>query len=78
MQTVTNDWIDFLKSIYPNASVRSASVTVMKKTNTVEDKTIEIPLNKLFEFYGNLILNGFDKDEALTITATVAANARTN
>ena len=78
MKTVNNDWIAHLKSIYPNVSVRSATVTVMKKTNTVQDKTIEIPLDKLFEFYGNLILNGFDKDEALTITATVAANARTN
>jgi hypothetical protein len=33
-----------------------------------------VPLEALFELYGNLIMAGFEKDEALVITCAVIRN----
>jgi hypothetical protein len=72
------EWIDLLNTIYnttqPNAltSLSISSVTTITKK---EPDLIPIPLDKLFELYGNLILVGFEKDEALSIVNTVVTNA---
>jgi hypothetical protein len=72
------EWIDLLNTIYnttqPNAST-SLSISSIRTIAKSEPDLIPIPLDKLFELYGNLILVGFEKDEALSIVNTVVTNA---
>jgi len=72
------EWIDLLNTIYnttqPNAST-SLSISSVTTITKSEPDLIPIPLDKLFELYGNLILVGFEKDEALSIVNTVVTNA---
>jgi hypothetical protein len=72
------EWIDLLNTIYnntqPNAST-SLSISSVTTITKKEPDLIPIPLDKLFELYGNLILVGFEKDEALSIVNTVVTNA---
>jgi hypothetical protein len=51
--------------------LNTTKVTVTK----AEPSLIRIPLDKLFELYGNLVMAGFEKDEALSIVNTVITNA---
>lgn len=62
-------WLDSLDSMYHGASVTNTSVRVIKKK--VLKELINIPLDSLFELYGNLILAGFEKDEAITIIVSL-------
>lgn len=77
-ERTNREWIDLLNTIYnntqPNAltSLSISSVTTITKS---EPDLIPIPLDKLFDLYGNLILVGFEKDEALSIVNTVVTNA---
>lgn len=77
-ERTNREWIDLLDTIYnntqPNAltSLSISSVTTITKS---EPDLIPIPLDKLFDLYGNLILVGFEKDEALSIVNTVVTNA---
>jgi hypothetical protein len=72
------EWIDLLNTIYnttqPNA-LTSLSISSVRTITKSEPDLIPIPLDKLFELYGNLILVGFEKDEALSIVNTVVTNA---
>jgi len=72
------EWIDLLNTIYnttqPNAST-SLSISSIRTITKSEPDLIPIPLDKLFELYGNLILVGFEKAEALSIVNTVVTNA---
>lgn len=72
------EWIDLLDTIYnntqPNAST-SLSISSVTTISKSEPDLIPIPLDKLFDLYGNLILVGFEKDEALSIVNTVVTNA---
>lgn len=72
------EWIDLLNTIYnntqPNAST-SLSISSVTTITKSEPDLIPVPLDKLFELYGNLILVGFEKDEALSIVNNVVANA---
>lgn len=72
------EWIDLLNTIYnttqPNAST-SLSISSVTTITKSEPDLIPIPLDKLFDLYGNLILVGFEKDEALSIVNTVVTNA---
>ena len=72
------EWIDMLNTIYnttqPNTST-SLSISSVTTITKSEPDLIPIPLDKLFELYGNLILVGFEKDEALSIVNNVVANA---
>lgn len=72
------EWIDLLNTIYnttqPNAST-SLSISSIRTITKSEPDLIPIPLDKLFDLYGNLILVGFEKDEALSIVNTVVTNA---
>jgi len=79
MKSRTNrEWIDLLNTIYnttqPNAST-SLSISSVTTITKSEPDLIPIPLDKLFELYGNLILVGFEKDEALSIVNNVVTNA---
>lgn len=72
------EWIDLLNTIYnttqPNA-LTSLSISSVRTITKSEPDLIPIPLDKLFDLYGNLILVGFEKDEALSIVNTVVTNA---
>jgi hypothetical protein len=72
------EWINLLNTIYnttqPNTST-SLSISSVTTITKSEPDLIPIPLDKLFELYGNLILVGFEKDEALSIVNTVVTNA---
>ena len=72
------EWIELLNTLYsntqPNAST-SLSISSVTTITRPEPDLIPIPLDKLFELYGNLILVGFEKDEALSIVNSVVANA---
>ena len=71
------EWIDLLNTIYNNNKPNTASLSISSVTTITkkEPDLIPIPLDKLFELYGNLILVGFEKDEALSIVNTVVTNA---
>lgn len=72
--TITKKYIKFLQTVHGNTTTTSY---VTKQVIPTDDAILGIPLDKLFELYGNLILNGFSPEEATHITATVASNART-
>lgn len=67
------DWLNFLTNIAPKSSFTSTTI----KTTIKQDKpVISIPVDKLFELYGNLVLAGFTEDEALIIVTGIATHAR--
>lgn len=71
-------WLDFLKKLQERPPAKeTVSHTTITKVRVAEKPLIEIPIDKLFEFYGNLVLAGFSEDEALVITCSVVNNART-
>jgi len=74
--TITSQWLDFLKDKYGEEAIKKTSVHIIRKEPTDKKGITEIPLDKLYEFYGNLILNGFSEAEALTITSKVASHVR--
>lgn len=79
--TMTNEeWINFLKLVGTKPVLKETITTssISIKTKPIEEKSlIDIPLDKLHEFFGNLVLAGFTEDEALVITCSVANGART-
>jgi hypothetical protein len=66
-------WIKSLNTMY-HGTVESSikSVTVIKSPALKE--LLSIPLDSLFELYGNLVLAGFEKDEAITIIVSIIRN----
>lgn len=70
----TPEWLDFVTNLGGKVSYKSTTVKTVTKTS--DKPLINIPLDKLFELYGNLVLNGFTEDEALVIIVGIASNAR--
>jgi hypothetical protein len=65
------DWLDLAKKLNGSTTYTTSSVKIRYK----EPKPlINVPVEALFELYGNLILAGFEKDEALVITCAVIRN----
>lgn len=62
-------WLDTLNNMYHGTSVSSTTVRIVEKSAIQE--LLNIPLDSLFELYGNLILAGFEKDEAITIIVSL-------
>lgn len=62
-------WLDSLNTIYHGETVTKATVRIVEKSAIKE--LLNIPLDSLFELYGNLILAGFEKDEAITIIVSL-------
>ena len=62
-------WIESLNTMYHGASVTNTTVRIVEKSAIKE--LLNIPLDSLFELYGNLILAGFEKDEAITIIVSL-------
>jgi hypothetical protein len=70
------EWIDLLNTIYNTTQPNALTSLSISSVTTITKKEPDlIPLDKLFELYGNLILVGFEKDEALSIVNTVVTNA---
>ena len=74
----TPDWLNFLSELGGTAKVTTKSVTIKHKHQEDNTPLLSVPVDKLFELYGNLVLAGFDKDEAILIVVGIAQNARTN
>lgn len=63
-------WLESLNTMY-HGTVKSSTTSVrVVKSSTVKE-LLSIPLDSLFELYGNLILAGFEKDEAITIIVSL-------
>ena len=70
------EFLDYLSTVMAG-NTKSYSSTTIKKITKINDKPlISIPVDKLFELYGNLVLAGFTEDEALIIVTGIAAHAR--
>ena len=75
MVNIDDKWIEFLRSVNkPNTSSLSIK-TVTTRIKREEESLLPIPPDKLFDLYGNLILAGFEKEEALAIVIMVIKNA---
>jgi len=76
--TQEEKWLEFLRLVNERPpSKETISHTTITKVRVTEKPLIEIPLDKLFEFYGNLVLAGFTEVEALVITCSVVNGSRT-
>ena len=65
---INAEWLSYLRSINGDTKVTSSSVKIRYKQ---AKPLINVSLEALFELYGNLIMAGFEKDEALVITCSV-------
>ena len=65
---INSEWLALLSKLNGGTGVSSSSVKISYK----ESQPISnVPVGALFELYGNLILAGFEKDEALVIICSV-------
>lgn len=64
-------WLDSLNTMYHGTTKTTTRTSVRIVNNPVIKELLSIPLDSLFELYGNLILAGFEKDEAITIIVSV-------
>lgn len=68
---INAEWLALLERLNGGTRMTTSSVKIRYK----EAKSlINVPLEALFELYGNLIMAGFEKDEALVITCAVIRN----
>lgn len=65
---INSEWLTYLRSINGDTKVTSSSVKIRYKQTK---PLINVSLDALFELYANLIMAGFEKDEALVITCSV-------
>ena len=65
---INSEWLTYLRSINGDTKVTSSSVKIRYKQSK---PLINLPLEALFELYANLVMAGFEKDEALVITCSV-------
>ena len=64
-------WLESLNTMY-HGTVKTSTRTSIRIVNSPAIKELlSIPLDSLFELYGNLILAGFEKDEAITIIVSI-------
>jgi hypothetical protein len=71
-QPKTNaEWLSILEKNYGGKRTTTSSVKISYKEAT---PLISVPVESLFELYGNLIMAGFEKDEALIIICAVIRN----
>lgn len=68
---INTEWLALLEKLNGGTRVTSSSVKIRYKE---AKPLINVPLEALFELYGNLIMAGFEKDEALVITCAVIRN----
>jgi|LakMenEpi03Aug12_release.lakeMendotaPanAssembly.Ray.scaffolds.fasta_scaffold4241394_1 hypothetical protein len=64
-------WLESLNTMY-HGTVKTSTRTSIRIVNSpVIKELLNINLDSLYELYGNLILAGFEKDEAITIIVSV-------
>lgn len=64
--------LTFFEQIYANGQTTTTQSTVtVKPVNKKKEFQLALPIDQLFELYGNLILAGFSQDEALVIIVGV-------
>ena len=68
---INAEWLALLEKLNGGTRVKTSSVKISYKETK---PLINVPLEALFELYGNLIMAGFEKDEALVITCAVIRN----
>jgi hypothetical protein len=64
----SDDWLTFLTNLPANSSYTSTSV---RRITTTHKPLVNVPLEAIYELYGNLILAGFNSQEALQIVVEV-------
>jgi hypothetical protein len=65
-----DSWLESLNTMYHGTTTTTrTSVKIVDKP--VIKELLSIPLDDLFELYGNLILVGFEKDEAVSIIVSL-------
>jgi hypothetical protein len=62
-------WLESLNTMYHGETVPSTTVRIVEKS--VIKELLSIPVDIVFELYGNLILAGFEKDEAIIIIVSL-------
>ena len=65
---INTEWLALLSKLNGGTKVSSSSVKIRY---TESEPISNVPVGALFELYGNLILAGFEKDEALVIICSV-------
>jgi len=65
---INTEWLALLSKLNGGTKVSSSSVKIRYKES---EPISNVPVGALFELYGNLILAGFEKDEALVIICSV-------
>jgi hypothetical protein len=65
---INAEWLALLSKLNGGTNVSSSSVKIRYKESA---PITNVPVEALFELYGNLILAGFEKDEALVIVCSV-------
>ncbi len=68
---INAEWLALLEKLNGGTRVTTSSVKIRYKESA---PLINVPLEALFELYGNLVMAGFEKDEALVITCAVIRN----
>jgi hypothetical protein len=68
---INTEWLALLHKLNSRTQFTNSSVKIRyKESQPISD----VPVGALFELYGNLILAGFEKDEALVIVCSVIRN----
>jgi hypothetical protein len=65
---INTEWLALLSKLNGGTKVTSSSVKIHYKESAPLNN---VPVEALFELYGNLIMAGFEKDEALVIVCSV-------
>lgn len=74
---IDKETLAFFEQIYSNgATKRTQTKITIKPIAKEKEFELAIPVDKLFELYGNLILAGFSQDEALIIVVGVIAHGK--
>ncbi len=68
---INAEWLALLEKLNGTTTYTKSSVKIRYKESA---PLVNVPLEALFELYGNLILVGFEKDEALVIICAVLGN----
>jgi hypothetical protein len=65
---INSEWLALLSKLTGTTTYTTNSVKIRYKES---EPISNVPVGALFELYGNLILAGFEKDEALVIICSV-------
>lgn len=64
----SKEWLDFLNNLPDNSTYTS---TTVKRVTTQNKPLLKVSVDAVYELYANLVLAGFEIDEALVIVVGV-------